>query len=294
MRIATLAFILAAAWQTDGIDHVMLWTDNIDRTTSVFVVKLGFQVRPGDDFGDGVANRLLRLGDKSYIELLYTTKPRAELSDGTRKDLDALRTGTGARIFALHPLDIDKLDAHLRKRGFELDPPPPPADASDWRTVSFAKSPVTFGDLFFIHYAEDQATPLQLEDRARARVHLNGAGAWTSIWLLSSDVAADRKALEKMGFVARGEVDVPQVGAAGVKLEAGPDTILLLAPKGEGVAAQASCTAVGAARLWYKARALHRPRRRLDPGADIRRSRIADRIPRLACEQLNGDAGWAS
>jgi catechol 2,3-dioxygenase-like lactoylglutathione lyase family enzyme len=254
VSLGTLAHPLARAagapWQTDGLDHVLLWTDNIDRTTSVFTVKLGFQVRQGGDFGDGAANRLLRIGDESYIELLYTTRARAELNEGTRKDLDALRTGTGARTFAVHPLDLDKLDAHLRKSGFALDPPSPltfdpdgagplPPEPSDWRTVSFAKSPVTFGDLFFIGYAEEHLTPLQVEDRARTRTHPNGARTWTSIWLLSADLAADRKALEKAGFVVRGEIDLPQVGASGTRLEAGPDTILLLAPKGEGVAAKA-------------------------------------------------------
>jgi catechol 2,3-dioxygenase-like lactoylglutathione lyase family enzyme len=262
MRFAALALVLLvalaltsaraadAAWQTDGLDHIMLWTDNIDRTTSVFAVKLGFQVRPGGDFGDGVANRLLRLGDESYIELLYTTLPRAELNEETRQDLDAVRAGTGARTFAVHPLDLDKLDAYLHGRGFEIDPSSPltydpdgagplPAVPSSWRTVSFAKSPVTTGYLFFIGYAEEHLSPLQIADRAATREHPNGARAWTSIWLLSSDVAADRKAFARIGFTDRGEVDLPQVGAHGVKLQAGPDTIIVLAPKGEGIAAKA-------------------------------------------------------
>jgi catechol 2,3-dioxygenase-like lactoylglutathione lyase family enzyme len=249
MQLAALA-LASLAWQSDGLDHIMLWTDSIDRTTAVFTVKLGFQVRPGGDFGDGVANRLLRIGDESYIELLYTTRARAELNESTRKDLDALRTGTGARTFAVHPLELDQLDALLRKRGFELDPPSPltydpdgagplAAMPSEWRTVSFAKPPITSGDLFFIGYAQEHPTPLQLEDRALTREHLNGARAWTSIWLLSSDVAADRKALGKMGFTDGGEVNLPQVGAHGALLQSGPDTIVLLAPQGDGIAARA-------------------------------------------------------
>jgi catechol 2,3-dioxygenase-like lactoylglutathione lyase family enzyme len=251
MSLAVLALVAAGAtWQTDGLDHVMLWTDNVDRTTSVFSVKLGFQIRPGGDFGDGVANRLLRLGDESYIELLYTTKPHAELNEETRKDLDAVRAGTGARTFAIHPLDLDKLDAYLRAQKFKLDDPSPltydpdgvgplPPVVADWRTESFASSPITTGDLFFISYAERAQSPLQVADRAATREHPNGAGHWTSIWLLSSDVAKDQKAFEKMGFMSRGEVDLPQIGAHGVKLQAGPDTILVLAPKGEGIAAKA-------------------------------------------------------
>ena len=239
-----------AEWQTDGLDHVMLWTDNIDRTTSVFTVKLGFQVRPGGDFGDGVANRLLRIGDESYIELLYTTRARAELNEMTRKEIDAVRAGTGARTFAVHPLDLDKVGGFLRDRGFELDPPSPltydpdgagplPATPSDWRTVSFTKSPMTFGDLFFISYAEEHPTPQQTIDRAITREHPNGARAWTSIWLLSSDLAGDRKAFERMGFADLGEVDLPQVAAHGVRLQAGPDTVIVLAPQGDGIAAHA-------------------------------------------------------
>jgi Glyoxalase-like domain len=238
-----------ATWRTDGLDHIMLWTDDIDRTTAVFAVKLGFQVRPGGDFGDGVANRLVRLGERSYIELLYTTKPRADLSDDTREDLDALHSDRGARTFAIHPLDIDVLDGYLRKRGFDLEPPSPltydpdgagprPPVTADWRIASFTKSPVTFGDLFFISYAEGHPTAVQLADRAITSTHPNGTQSWSSIWVLSKDVAADRKALEKIGFVDRGKVEVAAVNASGVRLEAGPDSIVLLAPKGDGIAAQ--------------------------------------------------------
>lgn len=38
-----------------GVDHVLIWSRNIDQVTSIMAVKLGFQVRPGGDFGDGVA-----------------------------------------------------------------------------------------------------------------------------------------------------------------------------------------------------------------------------------------------
>lgn len=240
------------AWQADGLDHVLLWTDNIDRTTSVLAVKLGFQVRPGGDFGNGVANRLLVIDDKSYIELLYTTRARAELDEVTRQDLDELGADIGANTFALHPLELDRVDGFLRGRGFALDPPSPmtydpdgagplPSVPSDWRTVEFAKSPATFGDLFFISYADEQPapTPQVLADRAIRREHPNGARAWTSLWLLSSDLTSDRSAFERMGFANLGEVELPQIGAHGVRWQAGADTIIVLAPQGDGIAAQA-------------------------------------------------------
>ena len=47
-----------------GLDHVLIWTRNIDQLTSIMSVKLGFQVRPGGDFGDGIANRLIPFADK--------------------------------------------------------------------------------------------------------------------------------------------------------------------------------------------------------------------------------------
>ncbi|MEO8161175.1 MAG: VOC family protein [Arenimonas sp.] len=236
-----------SGWQADRLDHLMLWTDNVDRTTSVLAVKLGFQVGPGGDFGDGVANRILRLGDQSYLELLYTTQPASELGEDLRKELAEVRAGTGAKTFALHPSELDRADAFLRSRGFELDPPSPmnydpdgpgpkPSEPASWRTVEFVHSPFTFGGLFLISYAANRPVPA---DRAIRIEHPNGTTAWTSIWLLSSDLEADRKAFERMGFVAGGEVDLPQVGARGLRMQAGSDTLLVVAPHGDGAAAQA-------------------------------------------------------
>jgi catechol 2,3-dioxygenase-like lactoylglutathione lyase family enzyme len=240
----------AKPWEAEGLDHIMLWTDDIDRTTSVFTVKLGFQVVPGGDFGDGVANRLLKIGDRSYLELLYTTRERSKLGASTRAQLEELGSGTGARIFAVHPRDIDQADRFLRSQGFAPDPPssmtydpdgagPLPATPALWRSLSFPKSPFTFGDLFLINYAENAATPEQRADRAVQREHPNGTAAWSSIWLLSSDVDADAKTFERMGFASRGAIDLPQIGARGIRLQVGPDTIALLTPQGDGLAAKA-------------------------------------------------------
>ena len=240
----------AKPWQSDGLDHIMLWTDDIDRTTAVFTVKLGFQVIPGGDFGDGVANRIVMMGDPSYLELLYTTRESGELNESTRTQLAELRAGTGVRTFAIHPTDIDEADRFLRDSGFELDPPsgmtydpdgdgPLPAAPSSWRTLTFTKSPFTFGDLFLINYAKDTPTPERKADRAIQRTHPNGTSAWSGIWLLSSDADADIRAFERMGFANLGGIDMPQIGARGTRLQVGPDTIVVLVPQGDGPAAQA-------------------------------------------------------
>jgi hypothetical protein len=142
------------------------------------------------------------------------------------------------------------VERDLGTGGFALDPPSPlsydpdgpgplPAVPATWRTLGFTHPPLTAADLFFISYAAEQPTAQQLEDRELMRQHPNGSRAWTAIWLLSSDVAADTRALARMGFSEEGDVAVPQIGARGVRFHAGPDTILLLSPNGAGLAARA-------------------------------------------------------
>src|SRR4029078_6886123 len=70
-------------------DHVLIWTRNVDKLTAIMAVKLGFQVRPGGVFGDGVANCIIRFPNRSYLELLYFAKEPSELQGQARRDYAA-------------------------------------------------------------------------------------------------------------------------------------------------------------------------------------------------------------
>ena len=80
---------------TSALDHVLLWGRDIDQVSAVMAVKLGFQVRPGRNPG-GVANRYVRMGDGSYLELEGITRPDADMDPGMRADQAVLRGNTEA------------------------------------------------------------------------------------------------------------------------------------------------------------------------------------------------------
>ena len=231
-----------------GLDHVLIWTRNIDQITSIMTVKLGFQVRPGGDFGDGVANRLIQFADASYLELLYFTLPEAELAGQPRAVYAETAGGPTANAFALEAGDVDAVSRQLREAGWQLAPdspmtydpdgdgPQPPLE-SLWRTVAFESKPLTSAELFFIRYQLGPSTPTQQADRTVFRRHPNGAERISAVWLLSADSQAERERLLRMGFISEGAVELPNHGLRGFRFVSGGETILALEPSGPGAAA---------------------------------------------------------
>lgn len=233
-----------------GIDHALIWTRNIDQLTSILAVKLGFQVRPGGDFGDGVANRLIPFADKSYLELLYFTLPETQLKGDPRDIYAATERGTLANIFALEAHNIEGIERELQDKGWQLAPsspmtydpdgkgPQPPRD-SMWRTVGFKSPPLTSADLFFIKYNLGAPTPADEADRTVFRRHPNGAQRISAVWLLAADAKAESERLLRMGFNSAGEVKLPEQGLRGFRFDSAGETILALEPDGSGPAADA-------------------------------------------------------
>ena len=233
-----------------GLDHVLIWTRNIDQITSVMTVKLGFQVRPGGDFGDGVANRLIPFADRSYLELLYFTRPEAELAEEPREVFAATERGTMANMFALEAIDVEAASSQLRGRGWALAPdspmtydpdgdgPQPPRE-STWRTIGFQSPPLTSANLFFIKYQRGPSSPVDEADRIVFRRHPNGAQRISAVWLLSPDAEAESEKLTRMGFNRAGEVSLPEQGLRGFRFDSAGETILALQPVGPGPAADA-------------------------------------------------------
>jgi hypothetical protein len=247
-RSAPAAPVLLSA---EGLDHVLLWRRDVDAATVALTVQLGFYVRPGGAFPDGISNRLVTFKDRSYLELLYFARPKKELSG------DALKTyqfteasGGGANSFALAVDDVDAVSTHLSGRGFalnEADPTtydpdgegPQPAIKNMWRTVSFKEAPLATADLFFIRYDFPPPPLERAADQAALARHPNGATGISAVWLLSSSSAEDRKRLGRMGFTSTGAVHLPSIKAKGVRFAAAGEAIILLEPNGNGPAAEA-------------------------------------------------------
>lgn len=234
----------------DAIDHVLLWTPNIDRLTSSFAVKMGFQVRPGGTFPDGVANRLIRFADNSYLELLHFTRPERELTGEALQEYRfTSRTGGGANSFALAIDDVDLTRSFLSRNGLPLSEADPFSYDSDgdgprpstvmWYTVNFAKPPITSSNLFFIKYNLPAPSKEGAADEIAFSRHPNGALGVSAIWLLSADVASDRRKLEQLGFKAGAPVHLPHIRATGTRFNLGDEAVLLLKPDGPGPAAKA-------------------------------------------------------
>jgi len=241
---------LATQPPVGGLDHVLVWTRNIDQVTSNMAVKLGFQVRPGGDFGDGVANRLIPFADRSYLELLYFTRPEAQLTGEPRAVYAATERGTMANMFALEAVDVEAVERQLRDAGWALAPTSPmtydpdgdgpkPARESMWRTVGFQSPPLTSGDLFFIKYNLAPPSPVDQADRAVFRRHPNGAQRISAVWMLGTDTEAESERLERIGFERVGEVKLPEQGLRGIRFDSAGETILALEPDGPGPAADA-------------------------------------------------------
>lgn len=231
-------------------DHVLVWTRDVDKVTAILAVKLGFQVRPGGVFGDGVANRIVRFPNRSYLELLYFARPPDKLEGGAREDYAATAHGTLANNFGIQVADIDATARQLRDNGWKLDPEIPmtfdpdgpgplPAQERTSRIVSFPNAPLTAADMFFIRYKQIELTPMQRADSEVFTRHPNGAVRISSVWLLSADPEVDAARLVHLGF-ARGEPFVmAELGLRGLRFAAGTGSILLLKPSGPGSAADA-------------------------------------------------------
>jgi hypothetical protein len=223
------------------LDHVLLWGRNIDQATAVMAVKLGFQVRPGRDPG-GVANRYVRFADSSFIELLGITRPDPEFDPGMEEDQKALAGGPGARTFGFRSTALDAIRERLAGLGYAVTPffAGPDSAKPGWRLFAFDRAPLS-SNTFFIDYkadyAPDQFDPANTDDHRVTREHPNGARELSSIWLVSADAEADRRALEKMGYGHAVPVELPQFGAKGFCVPVGPTALLALQPEGEGIAA---------------------------------------------------------
>lgn len=233
-----------------GLDHVLLWTREIDRVTSIAAIQLGFQVRPGGDFGDGIANRLIWLADETYFELLYFTRPVEQLEGDARAAYDFTARGTGSNNFASEVSDVDATATDLRSRGWTLGPESPATfdpdgdgprqpEPSLYRVAFFTTPPIVSSDLFFIRYRTTSRTPQQQADRDAFTRHPNGARRLSAVWLLSADAGAEAERLRRIGFVDAGPVDLPQVGARGRRFANGRGAILAIEPAGAGAASEA-------------------------------------------------------
>lgn len=244
---SSVATAAESVGNTTEIDHALLWGRDIDQISAVMAVKLGFQVRPGRSAG-GVANRYVRMADRSYLEVFGLQRADAELDPGMQADQASLRGGAGSRTFGLRSSILDQAHKFLQQQAFVPTPiftaalTDPDGDGPSrpprWRLFAFEPQPLS-SHLFFIDYAALDPTPGRVFDERIAPQHPNGAQALTALWLLSSDSDADRRQFERMGFPTAMPVRLPHLAARGYCVPVGHKRIFALQPDGPGAAADA-------------------------------------------------------
>jgi hypothetical protein len=221
-------------------DHVLLWSQQAGSAERI-LGDLGFVVRTGQTYQEGIASGTIVFGDWSYLELLHYADPsKASGNAQAKAELAFVADGPGANSFAVEVRDVDAATAHLKRQGFSVadivpdmvDPdgpkgPQPPKEAS-WRDFHFAVSPVSGVDLFFIQNPPDPPSSPEAEERFRLRTtHDNTARRLSSIWILVPDLDAEADVYRRMGFAVGPALDVPHLkGRARVAALGGGAVIL--------------------------------------------------------------------
>lgn len=194
-------------------DHVLVWSQSEDVGERVFQ-SLGFEVRKGQEYPEGIGSSTIAFEDWSYVELLRFTDPgRAAGSAQALSELEFVRQAPGANSFAIQVSNVDEAAAFLIEKGFAVanivpdmvDPdgptgPAPPKLAS-WRDFHFSAPTVSGAEIFFIEYPPD---PLSADGTgappSSRTAHRNSARRLSAIWVLVNDLDKEAEIYRRIGF----------------------------------------------------------------------------------------------
>ncbi|HET6409490.1 MAG TPA: VOC family protein, partial [Chthoniobacteraceae bacterium] len=148
-------------------DHVLVWSQTEGAAENIFR-KLGFNVRPGQEYPEGIGSNTIAFEDWSYVELLRFTNPsRAAGNAQALTELQFVRQAPGANSFAIQVSDAAEAAAYLKRKGFAVadivpdmvDPDGPngpmPSKVASWRDFHFSAPTTSGAEIFFIEYPPD-------------------------------------------------------------------------------------------------------------------------------------------
>lgn len=194
-------------------DHVLVWSQSEDVGERLFE-SLGFKVRKGQEYPEGIGSSTIMFEDWSYVELLRFTYPgRAAGSPQALSELEFVRQAPGANSFAIQVSNVEEAAAFLKGKGFSVadivpdmvDPdgptgPEPPKLAS-WRDFHFSAPTVSGAEIFFIEYPSD---PLSVDGTvpppSSRTAHRNSARRLSAIWVLVNDLDKEAEIYRRIGF----------------------------------------------------------------------------------------------
>lgn len=232
-----------------GVDHILIWSRDRDAATAVLRDRLGFTVRDGGQFPDGVSNRLVLFSDQSYLELLFIDD-MATARVQTPDDVKFLEMTYGPSHFGLETSRLDGARDLTIAAGLPASEPdsmaydpdgpegPKPAEPGPWRTMDFGKGNVP-GEPFLIQYAPSADEPGSLERRRQAAIHPNGAVRLSAVWVAVNDLRAAGRTYARLGLTRQRPVALPHLNGRGLAIRTNDSWILLVEPKGPGRAQDA-------------------------------------------------------
>lgn len=221
-------------------DHVMIWSQEPQLARRTWET-LGFLVRDGQTYPEGISSSTVVFSDWSYLELLYFSAPeKAGDSARARAELAFARQGPGSNSFAVQVSDVDAAHALLRQSDFSVaeierdmvDPDgpggPAPTEPASWRDFHFASWPTPGVDLFFIQYPPDETSP---PDAGRA-THTNSARRLSAVWILVDDLDAAADAYRRMTFSIGPPIEISHLNAQARVASLGDGAVVLVRSEG--------------------------------------------------------------
>jgi hypothetical protein len=222
-------------------DHVLVWSETAGAAERMFT-ELGFNVRAGQVYPEGITASTITFADWSYLELLHFSDPTKGTGNArAMAELAFVADGPGANSLAIQVDDVDAAAERLKREGFavaDVDPdmvdpdgaagPAPPKPAS-WQDFHFGASPVAGVELFFIEYPPDPRSTPEAEERFRARTtHPNGALRLSAVWVLVPDLDAEAETYRRIGFEVAPAAAVPQLNARARVADLGGGAVILV------------------------------------------------------------------
>lgn len=212
-----------------GLDHLVIAVRDLDAAAKDYTA-LGFTVVPGGRHtGIGTENQLIAFQDGSYLELIgFYEQPRAD-----HRWWAPLERGGGLVDYCLQTDDLAGDTRALRAAGVDIGDPEPKGrqrpDGVEVRWVFSLARGADRGVAPFIIADEtgrDERVP-------RQRSHANGVTGVGAVTIAVEDVARVRRWLAGVPGRPAADVKRPELEAAGLSVEIGPQRIDFLAPAGQ-------------------------------------------------------------
>lgn len=224
-------------------DHVLVWSQRAGAAERLFE-GLGFVVRPGQVYPEGITASTIVFGDWSYLEIMHFSDPaKATGNAQAAAELAFVTEGGGANSFAIEVSDVDAAAEFLKRRGFALgeiapdmvDPDGPEGpeapQAASWRDFHFAEASVSGAEVFFIEYPPEEPASEEAQERFRARTaHPNGASRLSAIWVVVTDLEKEANAYRRMGFELERTAQVVHLNAPTRVAKLGTGAVILAQP----------------------------------------------------------------